>query len=733
MALEGEASICSVGGSGLTMPWGGDDEQRIDNTARGTIYGIAMAYGFVGVSVVADMFMASIEYITAQVVRVPRKGSQRLRTKKVWNETVANLTLMALGSSAPEIALSCVEILKDDFYAGPLGPGTILGSASFNLLVIVAACIVAIPSSETRKIDAENVFFVTAAFSIFAYVWLLFIVEIISPNIVELWEALITLLMLPVLVTVSYACDKGWILNWGGDSGDAEPEALAVTAGDGGTGGSGEPMQCVVPSADGNASGARANSPGGSGAGGTICFAPGGAETKEVSCGAQSTTCTIEVMRSNATSGEASCRYHTQFLSAVPGYDYEEIEEGEINFADGQDLAEIELTVLPRRPGQQNVLLQIVLDDVSEGAGFRADLDGGEEECRLTLTVRSEADGAESGCVEVLDKCFNVNRLKLGLATWIANIHSACVPREDCEEADALGKFILVLMYPWNVVFNVLVPPPQFFGGWLCFVMSLVQIFLLTGVIVDLAELFGCVANVKDAVTAISFVALGTSMPDFFASKSAALSDDNADASIVNVTGSNSVNVFLGIGVPWTLAAIRWASSPPDARWKSLYPWAATKYPDGAFVVPSGDVSFSVSIFSVVAVIGLAIIRGRRLFLGGELGGPFVSKVSTAATMVALWCYFIGMSTWKAYNNVSVELQIGTAAWVLAVVLVGCALFTGAVSLACRGAAGKTASVTPDKGGGAAGGAANGSGGDEESGHAGGGNVAPTKMGWQGE
>ena len=29
---------------------------------------------------------------------------------KVWNETVANLTLMALGSSAPEIMLAIVEV-----------------------------------------------------------------------------------------------------------------------------------------------------------------------------------------------------------------------------------------------------------------------------------------------------------------------------------------------------------------------------------------------------------------------------------------------------------------------------------------------------------------------------------------------------------------------------------------------------------------------------------------------
>ena len=43
---------------------------------------------------------------------------------------------------------------------------------------------------------------------------------------------------------------------------------------------------------------------------------------------------------------------------------------------------------------------------------------------------------------------------------------------------------------------------------------------------------------------------------DTFASKVAAIQDKYADASIGNVTGSNAVNVFLGIGVAWSLAAI---------------------------------------------------------------------------------------------------------------------------------------------------------------------------------
>lgn len=43
---------------------------------------------------------------------------------------------------------------------------------------------------------------------------------------------------------------------------------------------------------------------------------------------------------------------------------------------------------------------------------------------------------------------------------------------------------------------------------------------------------------------------------DTFASKLSAIQDTTADAAIGNVTGSNAVNVFLGIGVAWTLASI---------------------------------------------------------------------------------------------------------------------------------------------------------------------------------
>lgn len=49
---------------------------------------------------------------------------------------------MALGSSSPEILLSIIEVCSNNFEAGDLGPGTIVGSAAFNLFCIIAICIV---------------------------------------------------------------------------------------------------------------------------------------------------------------------------------------------------------------------------------------------------------------------------------------------------------------------------------------------------------------------------------------------------------------------------------------------------------------------------------------------------------------------------------------------------------------------------------------------------------------
>ena len=60
------------------------------------------------------------------------------------------------------------------------------------------------------------------------------------------------------------------------------------------------------------------------------------------------------------------------------------------------------------------------------------------------------------------------------------------------------------------------VPPTEYFGGWACFVVSIIGIGLLTAVIGDVASHFGCTINLNDEVTAVTLVAMGTSVPGEF-------------------------------------------------------------------------------------------------------------------------------------------------------------------------------------------------------------------------
>jgi Ca2+/Na+ antiporter len=135
--------------------------------------------------------------------------SKNVKEVLIWNATVANLSLMALGSSAPEILLSVLEICGNEFFTGDLGPSTIVGSAAFNLFVISAVCVYAIPNGEIRKIEGWRVYSLTAGASILAYALLYFMLVLHTPDVVDIWEAVLSFACFPLLVILAYAIDVG--------------------------------------------------------------------------------------------------------------------------------------------------------------------------------------------------------------------------------------------------------------------------------------------------------------------------------------------------------------------------------------------------------------------------------------------------------------------------------------------------------------------------------------------
>lgn len=201
---------------------------------------------------------------------------------------------------------------------------------------------------------------------------------------------------------------------------------------------------------------------------------------------------------------------------------------------------------------------------------------------------------------------------------------------EEVSGSDAAYHFITIF---WKVIFAI-VPPTSIMGGYPAFVISLALIGCVTAIVGSVATVLGCALGIEESTTAITLVALGTSLPDTFASMTAARNSEYADSAIGNVTGSNSVNVFLGLGLPWAIAATHWANKPADPA-----TGLAPVYP-----VPAGAVAFSVFVFLMVAILCFMILIGRRLVVGGELGGPTNSKRASCAVLIVLWVIYIILS-----------------------------------------------------------------------------------------
>ena len=184
---------------------------------RGILYIVAIGYFFIGIAIASDIFMGSIEVITSKkrtVVKWDKTKNEKHEVEiLVWNETVANLTLMALGSSAPEIILKTVETLinlTSTEVNDSLGTFTIIGSAAFNLLIITAICVISVPKPSVKYIREFGVFLVTAFWSLFAYLWMLLVVKYITPGVISPWEAWITLGFMPLFVLMAYCQDNKW-------------------------------------------------------------------------------------------------------------------------------------------------------------------------------------------------------------------------------------------------------------------------------------------------------------------------------------------------------------------------------------------------------------------------------------------------------------------------------------------------------------------------------------------
>jgi len=308
-----------------------------------------------------------------------------------------------------------------------------------------------------------------------------------------------------------------------------------------------------------------------------------------------------------------------------------------LEFKKGEIKKTIEIPLINSSSIANTVKFEVILEEPGGGATFAEETAGGEESCTAKVSIGPK----DSKTGEMKKEKTNVmEQISLGSSSWKEQFVSALYVNgsyEDHKEAGAMDWVFHVFALPFKLLF-AFTPPTSICNGYLAFVVSLLFIGLCTAVVGDVAALFGCICGVPDEITAITFVALGTSLPDTFASMTAALEEPYADDSVGNVTGSNSVNVFLGLGLAWMIGAFYWQnehSGGANPKWVVKYRNTETttiygtssgetiisRYPDGAFVVPAGSLGFSVAVYTALAFTACAFLVLRRVKVGGELGG----------------------------------------------------------------------------------------------------------------
>lgn len=221
--------------------------------------------------------------------------------------------------------------------------------------------------------------------------------------------------------------------------------------------------------------------------------------------------------------------------------------------------------------------------------------------------------------------------------TWGQQILNAVMlhptKSEDGEITDVTaGEAILhFLAVGWKVLFSFC-PPPHVWSGVPCFFAALAFIGVVTAIVGEVAGLMGCVIGLKPGITAITFVAIGTSLPDTFASMTAAKESRYADSAVGNVTGSNSVNVFLGLGLPWVIAIIYETKFSEDNT-------------TGTYRYPAKGLDLSVVLFLLCSLVGIVILITRRIVVKGELGGSSGGRMVSAVIFCSLWVFYITVSS----------------------------------------------------------------------------------------
>ncbi|WOL12196.1 magnesium/proton exchanger isoform X1 [Canna indica] len=510
-------------------------EISLSNGIRAFIYFVGLAYCFLGLSSITARFFRSMENIvkhTRKTVEIDHStGTTLIKHEKVWNYTIADITLLAFGTSFPQISLATIDAIQNigQLKAGGLGPGTLVGSAAFDLFPIHAVCVVVPKAGSLKKISDLGVWLVELFWSFWAYVWLYIILEVWTPKIITLSEAFLTVLQFGGLLVHAYAQDKRW-------------PYLSIPLGR-----SERPEEWVPEN-----------------------------ETLLI--------------------------------------------DGHSNKESDSDCCEI----LQANERQDGNIVDIFSIHSCTGPGDKSVPDNEMGESADPLYHKNRVDNEEN--------ILSVWRQQFLDALMLESIKSKKM-NVFCLRTTKL--FWQLMLMPWRLLF-AFVPPYQIAHGWIAFIGSLLFISGIAYVVTKLTEGISCVTGINPYVIAFTALAAGTSWPDLVASKIAAERQVTADSAIANITCSNSVNIYIGIGIPWLI----------DTTYNFFV------YQQPLYIENASGLSFSLLVFFATSVGCISVLILRRLVLGAELGGPKPWAWLTSVYFMSLWLVFVVLSSLRVSGKI---------------------------------------------------------------------------------
>jgi hypothetical protein len=216
--------------------------------------------------------------------------------------------------------------------------------------------------------------------------------------------------------------------------------------------------------------------------------------------------------------------------------------------------------------------------------------------------------------------------------SWTEQFKLAVTVDDDMSGFEAFAHFLTM---PWKILFAA-IPPRSYLNGWATLACCAITVCALTYVMTEVMMFMGFLLDFRGCILALIMVSLGTSINNLKSSMRSAASNKTADDVFLPTVAANAANIFVGLGLPWTLATIyRYAND------------------QGSLVIgqyEAFDINFAVVTFLCCALVTALVLSLRRYCLGGELGGPRCSKYLSSFMMSFLWTVFIVLNCLNCYG-----------------------------------------------------------------------------------